>query len=116
MIGFVAENLPRTGAAGLNLMGGAGMFAVSIYTIFMGGYYDRIIATQLPAGANPAVYGAAVPGSEMALAMEAARRDAGPEILNATLILPIILVAAFTGLVFYMRSRKKAETLTPINR
>ncbi|RYZ24290.1 MAG: MFS transporter, partial [Chitinophagaceae bacterium] len=28
MIGFVSENLPKTGAVGLNLMGGAGMFAV----------------------------------------------------------------------------------------
>ena len=35
MIGFVAENLPNTGAVGLNLMGGAGMFAVSIYMMFM---------------------------------------------------------------------------------
>ncbi|MET0242336.1 MAG: MFS transporter, partial [Flavitalea sp.] len=67
------------------------------------------------AGADPAVYSAAAPGSEMAIAMEAAKRDAGPEILNATLILPIILVLAFTGLVIYMRSRKKAETLTPAN-
>ncbi|KYP16084.1 MFS transporter, partial [Flavihumibacter sp. CACIAM 22H1] len=32
MLGFVAENIPKSGALGLNLMGGAGMFAVSIYT------------------------------------------------------------------------------------
>jgi MFS family permease len=30
MLGFVAEYLPKTGAVGLNLMGGAGMFAVSV--------------------------------------------------------------------------------------
>ena len=30
------ENLPKTGAVGMNLLGGAGMFAVSIYMIFMG--------------------------------------------------------------------------------
>ena len=29
MLGFVSENLPQTGAVGINLMGGAGMFAVS---------------------------------------------------------------------------------------
>ena len=52
MIGFVAENLPKTGAVGLNLMGGAGMFAVSVYMMFMGGFYDRIIANKLPAGAD----------------------------------------------------------------
>ena len=36
MLGFVNTNLPNTGAIGLNLMGGAGMFAVSLYLIFMG--------------------------------------------------------------------------------
>src|ERR1700743_1987673 len=30
MLGFVNENLPKTGAMGLNLMGGAGLFAVSL--------------------------------------------------------------------------------------
>ena len=113
MIGFVAENLPKTGAVGLNLMGGAGMFAVSVYTIFMGGYYDRLIANKLPTGADMGVYSTAPAGSEMATSMDAAKRAAGPEILNATLILPIILILAFSGLIFYMRTRKKAEMLTP---
>ena len=40
MLGFVSENLPKTGAVGINLMGGAGMFAVSLYMMFMGGVYD----------------------------------------------------------------------------
>jgi MFS family permease len=44
MLGFVSENLPKTGAVGMNLMGGAGMFAVSVYTIFMGDYYDKLVA------------------------------------------------------------------------
>ena len=30
MLGFVSENLPKTGAVGMNLMGGVGMFAVAI--------------------------------------------------------------------------------------
>ena len=114
MIGFVAENMPKTGAVGLNLMGGAGMFAVSVYTVFMGGYYDRMIANELPGGADLVAYTAAPPGSEMATAMESAKRAAGPEVLNATLILPIILILAFSGLIIYMRSRKKTEKLTPV--
>ncbi len=65
MLGFVAENLPKTGAVGLNLMGGAGMFAVSIYMIFMGGYYDRLLAAKLPAGASLKDYIDAPAGSEM---------------------------------------------------
>src|SRR5829696_4522870 len=43
MLGFVSENLPKTGAVGLNLLGGAGMFAVSIYMMFMGGHYDKLL-------------------------------------------------------------------------
>ena len=111
MIGFVAENLPRTGAVGLNLMGGAGMFAVSVYMMFMSGHYDEILVQKLPAGSSLDAYRSATPGTEMATAYDAARSAAGPEILNATLIIPVILTAAFAGLYFYMRSREKNSTL-----
>lgn len=112
MIGFVAENLPKTGAVGLNLMGGAGMFGVSIYMIFMGGYYDRIMTSKLPQGANLDLYRSAAPKTALAEAFNAARSAAGPEVLNTTLIIPIVLIFAFAGLVIYMRSRKKAQPLT----
>ncbi|MBS1667307.1 MAG: MFS transporter [Bacteroidetes bacterium] len=107
MLGFVSENLPETGAVGMNLMGGAGMFAVSLYMIFMGGYFDRSIAAKLPAGADVSQYNAAAPGSDMANALAEAKKAAGPEILNATLMIPIVLIVAFAGLFFYMRGRKK---------
>ncbi|WP_181305853.1 sugar MFS transporter [Rufibacter sp. XAAS-G3-1] len=107
MIGFVAENIPKSGALGLNLVGGAGMFAVSIYTMFMGNFYDRILAERLPAGANLEEYAKAAPGTEMANALDNAKNLAGPEVLQATLIIPIILAFAFGGLFLYMRSRKK---------
>jgi len=112
MIGFVAENLPKTGAVGLNLMGGAGMFGVSIYMIFMGGYYDRIMASKLPAGASLDAYRSAPAGSQLASAFNQARAAAGPEVLNTTLIIPIVLIVAFLGLLIYMRSRKTATPLT----
>ena len=107
MLGFVAENLPRTGAVGLNLMGGAGMFAVSVYMIFMGGYYDRLLANKLPAGANLSTYLNAPGGSPEATALNEAKKAAGPEITNATLTIPIILIIAFTVLLLYMRGRNK---------
>jgi MFS family permease len=107
MLGFVSENLPKTGAVGINLMGGAGMFAVSLYTIIMGGYYDKLIANKLPAGADLKLYNAPEASAEMKAALDAANKAAGPEVLNATLIIPIILIAAFTGLFFYMKSKKK---------
>ena len=40
MIGFVAEYIPKSGALGLGLIGGAGMFAVSIFQPFIGKIYD----------------------------------------------------------------------------
>ena len=107
MLGFVSENLPRTGAIGMNFMGGAGMFAVSVYMMFMGGYYDRLIVGKLPAGADIKVYNDAAAGTEFANALNEAKKAAGPEIINATLIIPIILTAAFIGLYFYMKGRKK---------
>ncbi|MFC1226138.1 sugar MFS transporter [Pedobacter sp. BG31] len=111
MIGFVAENVPKSGALGLNLMGGAGMFAVSIYTMFMGSFYDSLIVKHLPAGASFDAYLKAPENSEYALALANAKNLAGPEILRATLIIPIILIVAFGGLVIYLRSRKKTSTV-----
>lgn len=112
MLGFVSENLPKTGAVGLNLMGGAGMFAVSIYMMFMGGYYDKLLANKLPPGADLKTYNAAPANSEMAAALTEAKKAAGPEILNATLVIPIALTVVFAGLVIYMRGRKKPQQLT----
>ncbi len=115
MIGFVAENLPKTGAVGLNLMGGAGMFAVSVYMMFMGGFYDRKLISKLPEGASLKEYSEAAPGTEMADALSAAKTAAGPEIINATMTIPLILIVAFAGLYIYMRGRKKPELLTAGN-
>jgi MFS family permease len=91
MLGFVNTNLPNTGAIGLNLMGGAGMFAVSIYLIIMGKHYDNIVAA---AGGDSST--------------------AGQQILQTTLIIPLALIVAFTGLVIYMRSRNKTAPLKTV--
>jgi len=111
MIGFVAENLPNTGAVGLNFMGGAGMFAVSLYLIFMGGYYDRLLASKLPEGSQLTSYIEAVPGSDMAMALNDAKKLAGPEIINVTMVIPIVLIVAFAGLFFYMKSKSKKSVI-----
>jgi MFS family permease len=100
MLGFVSENLPKTGAVGLNLMGGAGMFAVSVYTIFMGGYYDKLVADKMPVGVTTTD------------AVDQAKKAAGPEVLNATLVIPIILSVAFLILLLYMRGKKNTNSST----
>lgn len=84
MLGFVNTNMPETGALGLNLMGGAGMFAVSVYTMFMGSYYDQIVKSSN--------------GNETL---------AGQQILHTTLMIPCALVVAFIGLNIYMKGRAK---------
>lgn len=89
MLGFVNENLPATGALGLNLMGGAGMFAVSVYTVFMGSFYDRIV-----------------------LEAHGDSSFAGQRVLSATLVIPVVLVVAFSGLVIYMRTRTEKLIVT----
>jgi MFS family permease len=108
MIGFVAENIPKSGALGLNLIGGAGMFAVSIYSIFMGKHYDDLIVNHLPADAIAATYLSAPVDSPMGIAVQEAKSLAGPEVLRLTLIIPVILVVLFTLLLIYMKSRKRA--------
>lgn len=112
MLGFVAEYLPKTGAVGLNFMGGAGMFAVSVYMMFMGKFYDEKVIAKLPANSNLADYNAAAPGSDMGKALAQAKVTAGPEIINATLIIPIVLIVAFAGLYFYMRGKSKQTLAT----
>lgn len=107
MIGFVAENLPNTGAVGLNLMGGAGMFAVSIYMILMGDYYDEQVLEHLPSGADLNEYTNAAAGSDMSAVLMQAKKEAGPQIMDATMIIPVLLIIAFTVLLFVMRSKKK---------
>lgn len=107
MLGFVSENLPKTGAVGINLMGGAGMFAVSLYMMFMGGVYDNKIIKHLPAGAELKSYNSAEATAEMKTALAEANKAAGPEIINTTLVIPLILIVAFAGLFIYMRNKKK---------
>lgn len=46
MISFVAEYLPETGALGLSIMGGAGMFSVSLVLPIMGNLMDNASAAQ----------------------------------------------------------------------
>ncbi|HZI54145.1 MAG TPA: MFS transporter [Chitinophagaceae bacterium] len=107
MLGFVSEYLPKTGAVGINLLGGAGMFAVSLYMMVMGGVYDKLIAEKLPPGADLKVYNSPEATDEMRAALAEANKAAGPEIINTTLVIPIILIVAFAGLYIYMRNKKK---------
>ena len=88
-------------------MGGAGMFAVSVYMMFMGGVYDNKILKHLPSGADLKLYNSPEATVQMKNDLAAANKAAGPEIINTTLIIPLILIVAFSGLFIYMQKRKK---------
>ena len=111
MLGFVAEYVPESGALGMNLMAGAGMFAVTLYTLFMGGYYDALILQELPPSAVIDQYLTAAPGTEEFLQLDAARAIVGPKVLLKTLQIPLVLIVAFIGLNLVMTRKKKTKVV-----
>ena len=80
MIGFVATYLPATGAVGMAVIGAAGMFAVSIYMQFMGGFYDELMVGL----------------SEV---------EAGRKVILTTLYIPVALIAIFAGIHLHIRRK-----------
>jgi fucose permease len=80
MIGFVATYLPSTVAVGMAVIGAAGMFAVSIYMQFMGGFYDELMVGLTEV-------------------------EAGRKVIMTTLYIPIVLIAMFAGIHFYIRKK-----------
>ena len=94
MIGFIAENMPQTGALGLSIMGGIGMFSSSWFQPIIGGWIEsnKVIAE---AGG---------------LVGDAADLAAGQSTLSNMMIFPAILIIAFLGLYIFM---KKQKTLSP---
>ncbi len=63
MLGFVSEYIPDTGALGLSLMGGAGMFSTSLIIPIMGKWYDDFKAAAIANGSG-AAQADAVAGSD----------------------------------------------------
>jgi MFS family permease len=92
MIGFVSEYQPKTGALGMSLLGGAGMFAMSIWNPVIGGWLDKAKEEAAAAGVAP----------------EAVEVVAGQATLQHLAFFPIFLIFAFGALFFF---RKKFEHL-----
>jgi MFS transporter, putative metabolite:H+ symporter len=90
MIGFVAQNVPLSGALGMSIVGGIGMFSTAIFQPIIGGWIDQAKTAQIAAGLT---------GDEMELA-------AGQATLSTMVLFPGILVIAFGILFFWMRGRK----------
>lgn len=90
MIGFVAENIPQTGALGMSIMGGAGMFAVSIWNPIIGNWIDQARQQAKAVSTEP----------------ELIELAAGQATLQNLSIFPLVLIFAFTGLALYMRKQQ----------
>ena len=90
MLGFVGEYIPKSGALGMSIVGGAGMLATGIAQPIVGGWIDSANAEATARG----------------LTGDAAELVAGQAALNNLIVFPAILVVAFGLLWFYMRKRE----------
>ena len=93
MVGFVALRVPLSGALGMSVIGGIGMFSTAIFQPVIGSWIDTERATQTAAGLT---------GDAMELA-------AGQATLDNIAVFPAILIVAFTVLYFWMRNRKTVQ-------
>ncbi|WP_371193780.1 sugar MFS transporter [Glaciecola sp. SC05] len=97
IIGCVAEYQPQTGALGMSLIGGAGMFAVSIWNPIIGGWIDD---AQAEAAAQN------LSGDALTIA-------SGQAVLANLVLLPAILIVLFAGFYIYMKKTNKAQIAAP---
>ncbi len=92
MVGFVAEKVPLSGALGMSIIGGIGMFSTAIFQPIIGRWIDSAKLEKTAAGLT---------GDEMELA-------AGQATLGTMVTFPLILVVAFLILYFWQKNGKKA--------
>jgi hypothetical protein len=90
MIGFIAESMPQTGALGLSIMGGIGMFSSSMFQPIIGAWIQENKVVAVSQG----------------LAGDAADLAAGQATLSNMLLFPAILIVAFLALYLYMKKQK----------
>lgn len=87
MVGFIAEKVPLSGALGMSIIGGIGMFSTSVFQPIIGKWIDNAKAAKTAAGLT---------GDEMELA-------AGQATLSTMVTFPLILIVAFTILYFWQK-------------
>ena len=92
MLGYVGQHLPQTGALGLSILGGIGMFSSSMFQPIIGGWIQD----------NKAV------AEAKGLAGDAADLAAGQATLSNMLLFPGILIVAFAALYFFGKKKQAA--------
>jgi MFS family permease len=94
MLGCVSEYQPQTGALGLSLIGGAGMFAVSIWNPIIGSWVDDAKATAIAQNLS---------GDELTLA-------SGQALLSNLVLFPLVLIVLFIGLHIYLKRQQAIKS------
>ena len=92
MVGAVAQRVPLSGALGMSIIGGIGMFSTAIFQPIIGGWIDASRATQSAAG---------LAGDSLELA-------AGQATLQKMLLFPGILIVLFVIFFIWQRGVKPA--------
>ncbi len=95
MIGFVSEYIPKSGALGMSIVGGAGMFATGIWQPVIGSWLDTARETALTAG----------------LTVEQAELAAGQTTLGNIVYFPVVLIVLF-GILFSQRKKLEEQRIS----
>jgi MFS family permease len=90
MIGFIAKRVPLSGAIGMSIIGGVGMFSSYIFQPIIGRWIDGDLAEKAALGLE---------GDALELA-------AGQATLSTMITFPAILIVAFTVLYFWQKNKK----------
>jgi putative MFS transporter len=97
MIGFTAGKISKSGALGMSIIGGVGMFSTAIFQPIIGGWIDSDIEKQSALGLT---------GADLDLA-------AGQATLSTMMTFPIILIVLFAVLYFWQKGKSSdAEVAT----
>ena len=89
MLGIIADKVPASGALGMSLVGGIGMFSSSIFQPIIGGWIDSARDKAAATGLT---------GDELELA-------AGQATLSTMVTFPVILIVAFAVLYFWLKKK-----------
>lgn len=110
MLGFVSENVPKSGALGLAIMGGIGFLGGAIAQPALGWIFDAQTSLALPDGQSLEALREALQGTMEADILASAKLIGGKIALRYVAFLPAILTIAF-GLLFITRHQRKVQKL-----
>ena len=95
MVGMVAERVPSSGALGMSLIAGVGMFAVSLWNPVIGGWIDGAREAAMQVASSP----------------EEIERLAGQGTLQSLTIFPLVLLVLYGGLYVWDRRRRQEHVV-----